>query len=221
MIFFSSGKRPGYNFRRSSFLQDDFRSGATGGGNIGETGWSSSGGVTSYLTAEPNRPGIVRSSTTTVSGTIRAINWFGQNFAMDATNTSWRFLADARLNTNDANTTVRIGPMNSHGNNPPASGVYFEKLDGDTNWFCVLRSGGVETGTRINSGVAVTTSFMRFHLISTNSTVTFWIGAALVGTLSANYPIVDLIPALQIVNSAAADKTLDIDYAELEQWVIR
>lgn len=201
-----------YPFKNSIELQEEFISGNATSGQIGALGWISTAGTTSVVSSESNRLGLLRRDTTAASGTIAQ---FLQGFTSSLINGSpYRLLWVTRLNTNDANTTIRIGAANAYSANPPTSGTYFEKLDGDTNMFCVTRASGVET--RTDSGIAVSTSFTTFLTIDNITSVLFYINGALVCTHSTNLPAAFINPGLHIINSAAAAKTIDIDYFQLQ-----
>lgn len=122
-----------------------------------------------------------------------------------------------RLNTNDTDTAVRVGDFQSAQNDPPSSGDYFEKLYADTNWFYVTRSGGTQTGSRTDTGIAVSTNWITFRINrASDSSIDFYINGTLIGSQTANIPTaVALNPGLHIVNQAAASKTIDIDYAKI------
>lgn len=203
-----------YDYRTAIQIQEDFIGGSTTSGAIGRHGFGAVGGSTTSLASEENRPGIVRRDTSASSGTVTSLSLYpATSSALDPawpTDELWI----VRLNTNDANTTVRVGSLSSFGSSPPSHGMYFEKLDADTNWFCVTRAGGVQT--RVDSGVAVGTDWVTLRKQRTSAGVTFTIGAVVVGGLfTTNIPTAFLNPTVQIVNSAAASKTIDIDYFEM------
>lgn len=150
---FQQQQNPLYPFKSSIFLQEEFLGGSTASNSIGALGWSAANGTVGNLAGETNRYGIIRRDTSAVLGTVAtlAIN-SGAAAATDPT-VNHSIMFASRLNTNDANTTVRIGALNSPSISPPANGIFFEKLDADTNWFCVTRSGGVQT--RTDSGIEI------------------------------------------------------------------
>lgn len=200
-----------YPYQSSLVLQDDFISGGTGGGNVGALGFNLSGGTTTVLASEANRPGLIRRDTSAVINTFTSISISSTSSAFDpAVVNSLTWIT--RLNTNDANTSVKIGSQGSAFTIAPAAGEYFEKLAADTNWFCVTRQGGVET--RTDSGVAVNTSFNTFKYTNNISSVEFRINGSVVCTHTTNLPTSFINPTVAIQNTAAAAKTIDIDYFE-------
>lgn len=200
-----------YPFNSSIAIQDDFVSGSTTSGSVGALGFNSTNGATTYQASIVNRPGILRKDTTAVINTVATLHLSSATALLLSEAHSIRWAA--RLNTNDANTTVRLGIGASVVGNPPNDGIYFEKLDADTNWFCVTRAGAVQT--RTDSGVAVSTSFADF-LYKRNATgVQFILNQATVCTHSTNVPTVAAGPFTHIINSAATAKTIDFDYFQL------
>lgn len=204
-----------YPPQSSIIVQEDFISGSASSGTIGRYGFSAGGPVTiSGLPSIANRPGIIRMDTTAASGTIGRFVFQTTSVSITAT-VPHEVIWITRLNTNDANTTVRIGSLNPFGLNPPTSGIYFEKLDADTNWFCISREAGVQT--RTDSTVAVNTNFTTFFYRLTSAGAVYSIdGVAVCGTIATNLPTTQFVPTVQIVNSAAAAKTIDMDYFQLK-----
>lgn len=199
-----------YNYYNTFALQEDFITASTGSGQIGVLGMGSAGGTSLYLPSIANHPGLFRRDTSAASGTIATLILFpADSQAIDAASTH-EILWILRLNTNDSNTTVRIGAANSPSANPPNNGIYLEKLDGDTNWFCVSRVGAVQT--RTDSGVAVSTNFMNVMYRQVSGSAVFFINNASICSHSTTMPTGQINPFTQIVNSSAASKTLDHDY---------
>lgn len=203
-----------YPYQSSIMLQDEFTSGSASNGAIGNLGFGVGGGTTTTQSSVANRIGIIRRDTSAVISTVSSIYMNPQSAnAIDPalpTNLLWI----ARLNNNDANTTVRIGATNGTVANPPADGIFIEKLDADTNWFCVTRA--ASTQTRTDSTVAVTTNFTNFAYTRNSSGVQFSINNVNVcSIMNTNIPTVFLDPIVTIVNGAAVSKTIDIDYFEI------
>jgi len=204
---------PLYPYQSSIELQDEFTSGTGVTGFVGNLGWGVGNGTTSILTSEVNRPGIYRRDTSAVSGTITTTNLYPHSSANFAANLPHRVVFIVRLNNNDADTLLRVGIGNSTAGNPPGTGIYFEKANADTNWFCVTESGGV---TRTDSGVAVNTSFNTFEYRRLSASVEFYLNGSRVCTNTTNLSSSLSNPFVQIINNAAASKTVDIDYFQLQ-----
>ena len=202
-----------YPYQTSVVLQDDFVAGFPAAAAVGDLGWTFSGGTVATLAPEASRPGIIRRDTSTTISTVASFQLNNASRNMLSSET-YSFVYISRLNTNDANTQVRIGIQGSSNGNPDASGVYLEKLDADTNWFCVTRSAAAQT--RTDSGVAISTSFFSMAVTKNSSGVQFSLnGANVCSLISTNVPTDAVLPVVQIVNSAAFSKTIDIDYFQL------
>lgn len=200
-----------YPYQSIVEIQDDFMAGIASSGSVGSLGWNATGSVISAAGTAAN-PGQYTLQTTATSGTVARINFHSSSIFGAANPFSVVWII--QLNTNDANTTVRLGAQNSVGANPPNDGVYFEKLDADTNWFCVTRAGGVET--RTDSGIAITTNFTTFAYTRNSTGVTWRIGSSAVcGTHTTNITSAIISPIAFIINSAAANKTLNVDYFQM------
>lgn len=200
-----------YDYRSTIELQDDFISGSASSGLIGSLGWSA-GGTLSTLVGTANRFGVVQFSTGTTSGTIARLSLLF-NSLLPQQEHSISFVI--RLNTNDANTTIRIGSTSNFAASPANEGIYLEKLDADTNWFCVTR--GVSTQTRVDSTIAVTTNFATFRYVRNAAGVQFYLdGVPVCGMMTTNIPTTVIGVGAMIINSTTAAKTFDVDYAEFK-----
>lgn len=200
-----------YDYQTRIDLQDDFMFGSITSGNLGNLGWAVVGGI-SYIGNVIGRPGVIVLDTGgTINTLARLIHGIGFQFRGDQTPYSFTWIL--RINTNDANTTSRIGSTDTFANNPPTNGIYFEKLAADTNWFCVARASGVQT--RVDSGVATTTNFTKFTGIRNIASATFMIdNNSVCNIITTDLPIAFMGFSLLITNTAAASKTMDIDYFE-------
>ena len=200
-----------YPYQSLIEVQDDFLAGIASSGSVGSLGWNSTGSVISAASTG-NNPGQYLLQTTAAISTVARINFHTSNIYAPALNHQITWIV--KLNNNDANTTLRLGAQNSVGADPPNDGIYFEKLDADTNWFCVTRSGGVQT--RTDSGIAVTTSFVTFQFTRNSSGVMWKIDSgAVCGTHTTNITTTLLSPIVFIINSAAANKTVNVDYFQM------
>lgn len=201
-----------YPFKQTVEIQEDFLDTVSVSGTIGSSRFTTINGTSSSQTGEANRPGIMRRDTSAVPGT-HTTTFLGSGAGSFLSSTNHQIIWAVRLNTNDANTTVRIGSGESPTANPPNDGIYFEKLDADTNWFCITRSGGAQT--RTDSTVPVNTSFTTLAYTRNSTGAQFRINDALVCSQSANVPTGVVRSLVNIVNSAAASKTIDLDYFQL------
>ena len=200
-------------------LQEDFVTGMNSSGVIGHLNWFTTGGTTSSASDPPTELGYIRKATSAVSGTVASLLISGNqsNWTRDSVH---HLLYRVRLNSNDSNTTVRIGESSVCTVSPiSTNGVYFEKLDSDTTWFGVTKSGGTET--RTDTGVSVSTSWTYFSMNVTSTSVEFFINNVLVATNTTTIPTGSVSSCAHIVNSSAADKTFDIGYYQSRTFISR
>lgn len=202
-----------YDYRSTVMEQEEFWTGNNTSGQIGKLGWGFTNGTAAIQTSVANRPGIMRRATSASSGTLASFyQYTGVTAQWAATNYDLTWII--RMNQVDANTSARWGAFSSYLSNPPADGVFFENLDSETKYYCVSRSGGVQT--RVDSTVTADTNFHRFEIHRQAASVTFAIdGVPVCGAITTNISAAVMQGATQIVNSAAADKTMDHDYYEI------
>ena len=209
-----------YDYRTMMAVWDDFQQGLVSSGSLGKLGWVTAGTL-SGLSSELNRPGLVQLTTTAVSGTVCRLSPHNSNSIVPEQRQDVTWIA--RVNTVDANTTVRFGEANSVAGNPPNNGAYFEKLDADTTWACVSRAGAVQT--RVVTAVPVTTAFVTLKISRVTDGYNYYINGQLVATITTNLPVaavaLGVAPYGFIINSAAANKTVDIDYFEWTVYDLR
>lgn len=201
-----------YDYRNAIEMQEEFGTGSTSSGLIGQLGWFSAGGTFSLIDSEANRVGIVRKDTSASSGTVSHLILSGNQRFYNANNTlQWKWIV--RPNQIDANTTIRVGQSLTCTISPITTGIYFERLDADTNWFAVTNE--ATSATRTDTGIVATAAWIIFSIEKvSNTSVRFYINNVIVATHTTNLPSTQNSPCAQIVNSAAASKTMDFDYWE-------
>lgn len=202
---------------RVAFHQrDEFIGGlSNSSGNIGELGWSASGGTWTSIAPEANHPGIYRLDTGASSGTMCAIFMGAVGTGGFIATEMFDIWVDIRLNNTDTDTLARLGVMNNGTSNPSSSGIFIEKLEADGSWYGVTRSGGVQTRTAALS--AVDTNFRRVRIRRIDgSTIGFTFhNSGVEVTSTTNIPTGAVQPFVQIRNNVASSKTLDIDSYDL------
>lgn len=204
---------PCSEYTRYVCVRDDFLGGAAATGLIGELGWQANGGATSTAGGVANEPGFYVISTGGTSNTTASIYTQGSSSVIAAG--SWDLAFRVRGDSKDGNTTMQVGLQDNVISVSPTNGSYFQALDGDTNWFCVTRSGGVQT--RTDSGVAVSTSaFQMLRQVRTgNDSVTFSINGATVCSHTTNLHSVNTNTTVAIKNSAASNKNMAVGFFNL------
>lgn len=194
--------------------EERFVTGANATSGLGANGLQANGTVT-LQAPETGAYGIVRVATGAASGTIAYIADRGNatvgTMLPAATGVHTKF--KLRHNHVDADTRLRVGLVVDVTNGTITDGIYFEKLEADTNWFCVTRAAGVQT--RTDTGVAATTSgFHVFEIQKSGTSWLFYLNRVLEATHTSgqNIPTAALKVAATCRNNAAADKTFDVTY---------
>lgn len=170
---------------------DDFVSGSTTNGTVGKWGWIvTATTVDGAVSGEADHPGVIKLTPSSggAYGYIRsAQSGTGPIHSSSMFDVTWRVKPLEVLST----TTARVGLGADSGQNPPASGIYFEKVTTDTNWFAVTRSGG--TQTRTDTGVAYTAAWTKLEFYRKDaSTIGFRVNGGTEITHTANIPSVAL-----------------------------
>lgn len=195
-------------------MQDDFFGGQASSAQLSVLGWLYGGGSAPTSTqAVANHPGILLRQTGTTSGTV-AYQYLGVAGVANGilmSDPTWDMILVFRLNTNDSNTAFRFGvgtnALNSAGG---ADGMFIEKAAADTNWFYNMRAASADT--RTDSGVAVSTNWVTFRIRRTAGGVGCSIDGGSETVLSSGLSSAAGAPLIQIINSANANKTADLDY---------
>jgi hypothetical protein len=195
---------------KSIVLFDDFMGGLTTSGNIGNLGWSSSGGSVSYLLGESDHPGILRKTSSTI-GTVCLLKLYQATGAIKIPISCICALC-IRVETL-IGADVRFGVANNGWiDNPVGAGVYFEKLSADTTWFIVVKD--FTTGeTRVDTGIVVSTVFTSFKIQQTPTTAYFWINGVSVGVIQrVPEPGTGFSVGSHIVSITGGSEAMNFDY---------
>lgn len=204
-----------YNYKTEMTLFDDFMSGSTGSGGIGRLGWTFTSFTISSIGSEVNHPGLFR-LTTSAANVGRILLGGSFLYFVDVPLTH---MFVTRLNNDDANLTIRIGLITATGDNPPAQGLYFEKIGAETTWFAVSRLANVEQ--RTNTGILIVADFVRSEIIRTATAIEFYLDGILVATHDLTTAAIQCTSCIQMINGGGADKTLDFDYYQMTLSVER
>lgn len=201
-------------------IRDDFMAGGYTTGIVGHLGWTIVNGTSTGVSAESNRPGILRRDTgssinTATSMYLRGLASVGTINPAQTFNTTWHIRLGQAVGTFD----FRAGLGNSTIGDPPADGMYFEVLAADTNLYCVTRASSVQT--RTDSGIAASTSWLALKIVRTPASVQFFINGAPVCTNTTNVTAAMLQPMLFLENTEAVAKTVDIDLFDFVGQVTR
>lgn len=191
-------------------IVEDFLTGSNTTGNVGSVGMAL-GGTFTLQASEAGHPGIARMDTGAVSSTIASL--YGRVGATSGSvlpSETFDLTAAFRLNTNDADTRVRIGLASNFTTAAPNDGIYLEKTLTDTQWFGTCRASSVETRTAALASVDTSWHKVRIRRINA-STIGFAFDGAAEVAVAATIPTVSVHFGLHIFNNAAASKTIDAD----------
>jgi hypothetical protein len=190
-------------------------------------GWTvaTSGGGTAVWTAAPaGHPGVVRVQTDNGASSdvflLSKTGQFSDNPVNPAETFETYFIFKLNGTQPDSNQLARIGLFGAQSSQPSA-GIYIEKLAGDTSWFGVARSGGVQT--RSSAVTAVTNGWVVLAIRRVNATtIGFRMASTVAGlasaveqTVASNIPTATLAPVLHILNSSGAARSLDVDAVDI------
>lgn len=198
-------------------IWEEFIRGANVSPNIGTLGWSITlvSGFADFTDTDfQGHPGLFRlqSNATTNGGADLFLT-----LNTDPTD-NFDSIHIIKVSTAVADTVIRVGySANTMGSNTrPASGIYFEKLVGDTNWFAITRSSNTETRTDTTVAVS-TTNFQRFRIRRVNgTTIGFTIDGGSEITHTTNISAVALRFVVGMIGTTTTNKLLSIDYYGLK-----
>jgi hypothetical protein len=207
-------------FNQPNLLQitDDFVVGSAETGEIGTAGWNFTNGTVAWINAINNEIGVIRRTTSATANQVASM------FLADITNRAVftyrafeRFEIWLRGVVVSADATYRVGIMNDVAGNPTTSGIYFERLSTDTNWFIVVRNAGVQQ--RVDTGIAFNiTTWLKFIAVRKgNGDVDFFSGNLLLFTITTdnvNLPTIatGLNVGIQVIPTTTTARSLDIDF---------
>ena len=205
----ASAQVPNYQFRMLHW--DDFMGGLLTTGNIGSLGWSftstGTGSGITYLAGacDANRCGILRDTagTTNPSRMILRLSPGGVGtVGVLRGDQSFKFVWMIKLGASGASTLARLGITSDATAAQAASGIWFEKLGADNNWFGVTRSASSQTRT---AALAATgTAWVRLSVWRKDaSTISFQVNDDAVVDLAATIPTGELQPFALIDNNAS------------------
>jgi hypothetical protein len=192
---------------------DEFCFGNTTTGRVGELGWlqvATGSGTIAATVGVANHPGIYTLSTGTTSGSTQRIDLTAEAY-LPADIDSIQGIIRPTVITS---AKYRFGLLVSTGTLGEGSdGVYFSFSPADSaNWRAITESGGVKTAT--NTTVAVTANnwyFLELRRLS-NGNWEFYVNNVLEATHSTNIPTAANEVTFVAENTAAANKTLDVDW---------
>ena len=202
-------------------LVDDFISGTTEAGEIGELGWST-GGSLATIAPTDNHPGIAASVSTTTASSYHYLG-IGTATARFLPNNVDSIIYIFYVTTTTA-VTYHAGMGSGITTNIPASfiGVRFNSAVG-SNWTYFTRSGSIDVASA-DSGVAVVANtWYTFKAIRTaTDTWSMSITGGSPTSISATgLSSTGMIPSFLVQPTTAGTKTIAVDYFEIDFTVNR
>jgi hypothetical protein len=191
---------------------EEFFSGTTSNGGIGSNGWYSANPTLATDAGVAGHPGVLKNTSSAVNGTVSAI-YSTPNYQVQLDDV-FKARAIARWGTGANENKKRWGLLTAI-TTDGATGVFFECLNTDTNWFAVTRNGGAST--RTDTGVAFSsTAWPLMEIRPSGTGWAFYLNNSLVATNTTNVPVgtTNVQIAFQQVSTGTA-VTLEMDYAEL------
>lgn len=213
--FLTAGVLSAMDPASTMFLDDDFMSATTTTTNFSTLGWTVANGSQAFVAGVANHPGILQKTTGATAAVaylaLRGTPATGLFLPAELFDMTWI----VRLNTNDANTVIRMGLTSDPSSSAPTHGIYVEKKAADTQWFGTCRATNSENRTAALA--TIDTNFHRFRIWRSDaSTISFSIDGGTALTQTSTIPTAALMVGLTITNnSAAEDKTIDLDYFSL------
>jgi len=199
-------------------LSNDFISGSSTNNLIGAFGLSRSGpGGQDIIPLSVGHAGIIRLRTqNNVAGTPARLHQGSlTNDTFFSFNSPFSLSMVMRLNSIDANVISRFGICNDAANDPPSDGIYFEKLQADTEWFAIIRANDVET--RVPTNKTIVADFSQFELRFINiNTIGFKIDNGTEITVTNQPSSATVQMYVQLRHFTNGQRSIDFDYFNLE-----
>lgn len=200
-------------------LSDDFLTQNTEAGEVGLLGWGFTNGTVAAQASSQNRPGVQRRTSGTTANQVASM-YLGaavgtQLMRFDELDEMWFSVA---LVTTGTDFTVRFGAFADVSGNPPAHGLYIERLSTDTSFFGVSRNNSAETRTA--ALVGQDTAFHTFRLRRVSATVVGFAvdGGAETQISASNIPDATdgLNIGFQVIPTTTTARSLDVDFFSLK-----
>lgn len=205
-------------------LVDDFMSGKSADGQIGQLGWNlftSNGALNNcgYILAESiHHPGIFRLQSLAVNNDYATLSLFPDNlqkFFTGIMTQKWELTFVFRL-VDITSVHIRVGLAGGATLLDPATmnhfaGLRFSTASGDTTFKFLSRSAGVDTV--VDTGIAVDTLWHSLRIrCEGDSKIKVRFDSGNEVTISTNIPVPDLAPVATIQTLTTVVKSLHVDY---------
>jgi hypothetical protein len=205
----------GYNPQNDIIIVDEFISGLTTTGNIGDLGWLMAAGSAAGVNPPSGRIGITRLGTPATSNTRGILQLSPGTAGMEiipGSTGNMHITMVAATPTSNAALTQRIGLLDVNATGETTNGLMF-RASGTGNWYAVSRAAGNETSTATDCSVAQATSYKIFEIIvnSAGTSVDYKIDGTTCATHTTNIPASQMSPTFKADTTDATARYIDID----------
>ena len=201
-------------------LVDDFFSVSVETGETGALGWSFNNGSIAVHLSEQNHPG---SFTRTTGATTDQISTLYLGAQINGTANAFRFdefdeiTWIIKLSQTSADFRIRCGIAAFSNDENLTHGVFFERMQTDTEWFGATENGS--SGSRTASLIANSTNWIKLKLRRINATtVGFSVNGGTEVTKTTDIPDAadTMMPHITIIPSTANAKSVVIDFFSMK-----
>ena len=202
----------------SSYVSDEFHSGANPGSSVpssglnamGQLGWymTSGNGPSGQKSSELNHPGILTFGMNNGRNALHLKESGADLLPASTFDATWW----VRPNNVDANTEYIIGWVNGANDvGSQTNAIALVKAYANTNWHYLTRAASV--GTSVDTGVAITTGWFKIRIRRVDATtIGFTINNGTELTTTSNIPTAAIYTTAEVNVNTAANKSLDLDF---------
>lgn len=200
-------------------LTDDFMSGGLTT-PIGDLGWTLGAGTVTDQDGVADHPGIKRLSTGASAGTLAYLRLSSGKPVLPASAWELRFILALVQAGTDTDVMVRVGLCDDPSSDPPATGIWFEKLYADSGWWAVARTSGTQyRPAAASASIGSAGAWQRLRIRNFDGKAAFKVGNESNdlsdNVFNTNYPTAALVPFIQVKNQSASSKSIDLDAFQL------
>ncbi len=210
------------------YMKENFTCGNSASGSIGCLGWylnNTGYYANNLINTVLGSPGIGTLTTSGASGAVVSISPVASDYSINSGETfKIRLKVISVTGTNpSSNIRLRVGLTGNIAadTDPPPNGFYLEKLESDSDWFCVVNNAA--TVTRADTGVAYVTTATAVQIRRIDTTHIGCKVAATLGGLAAAAEVsngatestFDTVPFILIKNTAAENKNWNLNYWDM------
>jgi hypothetical protein len=207
-----------------ALIRDEFATGTTTSGAIGDLGWilendGTASSTVSVASATVHHPGVIQMDTSTVAGYSGLMLNSSHGTILDPAN-FFDVTFILKFSASDATAGFSWGLTNLTAHDfDPANGIYFQKAVSGADaghWLGVCRSNGTVSKT---SAVATADTFwhsFRIRRVLSTPKIGFSIDGGTERLVVTDVPTAGMNPFLVCHNNSASKKTVSVDYFEMQ-----